>query len=346
MIGLGLVTFALIFGASLRASTTAAVDEQFLSDFQVTTTNFESLPSEVEGKISALPEVADAIALRTTQIGVRDRVGFAAAIQPDELDRAFDLEALDGSLDDFAAGGLLLSDDVAERLDVGPGDSLPVTFATSGEQSLSVRAVIDGSQFDFDYLIDEDTVLANGPDEGPFTLYLRTADGVGVEQARTAIEGATADYAALQVQDSAQLKEQIGGQVDQILGLIAALLGLSVLIALFGITNTLSLSVLERVRELGLLRAVGATRRQIRSIVRWESVLIAVLGAVFGIGIGVVFGWMSVQALADQGVSVFAFPGVQIALAVVAAAVAGTLAAVLPARRAARVDVLRALAAN
>ncbi|HSJ43563.1 MAG TPA: FtsX-like permease family protein [Euzebyales bacterium] len=178
-----------------------------------------------------------------------------------------------------------------------------------------------------------------------FSLYVTVADGVDVGQARTAIEGVTDEYAALTAQDSTEYKEELAGRVDQILGLVSALLGLSILIALFGIINTLSLSVLERVRELGLLRAVGATRRQVRSIVRWESVLIAVLGAMFGITVGAVFGWMSVQALADQGVSTFAFPVGQIALAVLAAAVVGTLAAVMPARRAARVDVLRALAA-
>ena len=346
MIGLGLVTFALIFGASLRESATATVDEQFVSDLQVRTTNFESFPAEVDDEVSALPEVATSADMRNGQIGVRGRIGLAAAIEPDELDDAFRLDTLDGSLDDFARGGLVLSDDAAERLDVGAGDNLPVTFATGGEQDLPVRAVIDGGGLDVDYLIDEETMLANGPDDGVFSLYVTVADGVDVEQARTAIEGVTGDYAALTVQDSTEYKEEIAGQVDQILGLISALLGLSVLIGLFGITNTMSLSVLERVRELGLLRAVGATRRQVRSIVRWESVLIAVLGAVFGTAVGAVFGWMSVQALAEQGVSTFAFPVGQVVLAVLAAAVAGTLAAVLPARRAARVDVLRALAAT
>ena len=284
--------------------------------------------------------------MRNGQIGVRGRVGVAAAIEPDELAAAFRLDTLDGSLDDFAQGGLVLSDDAAARLDVGAGDTPPVTFATGGERDLPIRAVIDGGGLDVDYLIDEETMLANGPDDGVFSLYVTVADGVDIAQARTAIQGVTGDYAALAVQDSTEYKEEIAGQVDQVLGLISALLGLSVLIALFGITNTLSLSVLERVRELGLLRAVGATRRQVRSIVRWESVLIAVLGAVFGITVGAVFGWMSVRALAEQGVSTFAFPVGQIALAVLAAAVAGALAAVLPARRAARVDVLRALAST
>lgn len=346
MVGLGLVTFALIFGASLRESTTATIDEQFVSDFQVRPSNFENFPSDVEEQVAELPQIATTADLRFEQIGVEGRVGGVAGIEPDELGTAWSLDAVEGSLDDFADGGLLVTNDAAERLDVGAGDVLPVTFAEGGEQRLPIRAVVDGSGLDFDYVVDEDTLLANATDDGIFTLYLTVADGVDVEQARTAIEGVTGDYPTLQVQDSEQFKQDIAGQVDQILGLMTALLGLSILIALFGIANTLSLSVFERVRELGLLRAVGATRRQVRSIVRWESVLIAVLGAAFGIVIGTVFGWMTVQALADQGLSTFAFPAGQVLIAVVAAAVAGMLAAVLPARRAARVDVLRALAAT
>jgi putative ABC transport system permease protein len=210
-------------------------------------------------------------------------------------------------------------------------------------QNLAVRAVVDGSGLDFDYVVDEDTLLANGADDGIFTLYVTVADGVSVDAARSAVEGVTDDYPSLQVQDSEQFKEEIAGQVDQLLGLMTALLGLSILIALFGIGNTLSLSVFERTRELGLLRAVGATRGQVRSIVRWESVLIAILGAVFGIVIGTVFGWMTVLALADQGLSTFAFPTGQVVIAVIASAVAGTVAAWLPARRASRVDILRAV---
>jgi putative ABC transport system permease protein len=344
MIGLGLVTFALIFGASLRESTTRTIDEQFVSDLQVRSSDFSTFPTDVDDDVAALPEIAATTDMRFGQIGVAGRAGGAAGIEPDELDAAWRLEATDGSLDDFDRGGMLVTDDAAERLDLSAGDTLPVTFPEAGEQDVPVRAVVDGSGLDFDYVIDEDTLLANGADDGVFTLYITVADGVSVETARDAVEGVTDDYPSLQVQDSEQFKEEIAGQVDQLLGLMTALLGLSILIALFGIGNTLSLSVFERTRELGLLRAVGATRRQVRSIVRWESVLIAVLGAVFGIVVGTVFGWMTVLALADQGLSTFAFPTGQVVIAVLAAAVAGTVAAWLPARRASRVDILRAVA--
>jgi putative ABC transport system permease protein len=116
-----------------------------------------------------------------------------------------------------------------------------------------------------------------------------------------------------------------------------------VVIALFGIVNTLGLSIFERIRELGLLRAVGATRRQVRAMIRWEAVIIAVLGAVLGLAVGVFFGWTIVRALRSVGITEFALPGGQLVIFVVFAALAGVLAAVLPGRRAAKVDVLRAI---
>lgn len=345
MIGVGLVTFALIFGASVRESTTRTIDEQFASDLQIQSQNFSTFPVEVEQRIGALPEITGTADLRVAQVAIRGQVGTAGAVEPSELGTALSLEPTDGSLSAFDSGGMLITDDAAERLDLRAGDTLTVTFA-EGARDVPVRAVVDGSGLDFDYLFDEETLLDNAADDGIFTLYLRIADGVSVDDARAAVEGVTDDFAALTVQDSEELKDQIATQVNQTLGLMSALLALSILIALFGIANTLSLSVFERVRELGLLRAVGATRSQVRSIVRWEAVLIALLGAVFGVGIGTVFGWMTIRALADQGLSTFAFPAGQVVVAILIAAVAGIVAAWLPARRAARVDVLRALAAE
>jgi putative ABC transport system permease protein len=134
--------------------------------------------------------------------------------------------------------------------------------------------------------------------------------------------------------------------VDQLLGIIYALLGLAVIIAVLGIVNTLALSVIERTREVGLLRAVGMSRRQLRSMIRLESVAISVLGAVLGIALGLIFGISLQQAIADQGIKVLSVPVTQLLIFVVLAGVVGVLAAVWPARRAARMDVLRAITAE
>jgi putative ABC transport system permease protein len=344
MIGLGLVTFALIFGASLRESFERAIDEQFASDLQIGSETFGPMPNTVQGEIARLPQVASVADMRLGQVGVDDRVVSAAAVEPAQLAAAWNLDVVDGSLDRFGDGGIVVSNDAAEQIGVSAGDTLDVTFPQTGVQPLTVQAIVDNETSS--YYLDEDAFLDNATDEGPLALYVSLANGVTVADARPAVEGVTSGYPALEVQDAEDLRRDVRDQVNQALGLMSALLGLSILIALVGIANTLSLSVFERVREFGLLRAVGATRNQVRAIVRWESVLIAALGALFGIGVGTIFGWMSVRALAEDGFSAFAFPAVQVVAGVAGAAVAGMLAAVLPARRAARVDVLRAVAAD
>ena len=148
-----------------------------------------------------------------------------------------------------------------------------------------------------------------------------------------------------EVQDRDEFEASMGAQIDMMLNLIYALLALAVFIALLGIANTLALSIFERTRELGLLRAVGMTRAQLRATVRWESVIIALLGTTLGLAIGTSFGWAMVKALEDQGLSTFTIPVTQLVVVVAIAAIAGVLAAVLPARRAAKLDVLEAISA-
>src|SRR5262249_38884466 len=140
-----------------------------------------------------------------------------------------------------------------------------------------------------------------------------------------------------------EFKGSIARQINQILTLVYVLLAMALLIALFGIANTLALSVYERTREFGLLRAVGMTRSQVRSTVRWESVLIALLGATLGIAIGLGFGWAMVKAASAQGIGQLSVPVQELGVTVTLAAVAAVFAAALPARRAARLDVLKAI---
>jgi len=169
--------------------------------------------------------------------------------------------------------------------------------------------------------------------------------GAPVEAGRTAVERATAPFSPPDVETADEFITRVAGQIDAFLGLIYVMLVLAIVIALMGIANTLSLSIYERVRELGLLRAVGADRRHVRSMVRWEAVVISVLGALGGIALGVFLGWGLVTAVAGAASSIhFAAPVAQLAIVAVVGGSAGVLAAIRPARRAARLEVVPALA--
>jgi putative ABC transport system permease protein len=341
MIGLGLVGFVTIFAASLKDSSAGAVDAVFAADLQVRSSTFTGLPAGLADDIAALPEVGLVGTQQTAELRVGDRGGFAVAMDPTTMDELFRLDVEEGSTAALADGGILMTPALAEAGGWEVGDAVPVTFALTGETELVLRGTFTGAA-DVQYVIDDGTYAANVRSVDVFSVLVKLADGVAPADGRAAVEAAVADVPAAQVTDREGFREEIEGQINQLLGLVFGLLGLSVVIALFGIVNTLALSVFERVRELGLLRAIGMTRRQVRAMVRWEAVLIAILGALLGLVVGVFFAWILGRALAEQ-LTVFTIPGGQLAVAVVLAALAGVLAGVLPARRAAKVDVLKAI---
>jgi putative ABC transport system permease protein len=152
-----------------------------------------------------------------------------------------------------------------------------------------------------------------------------------------------AAYPTVQIQDQTEFKESITGQINQLLNLVYALLGLSVIIAIFGVVNTLALSIIERTREIGMLRAVGTLRRQVRTMIGWESTVISFFGAVTGVVLGLVLGISLQRLLVDEGITELAIPWTLIVIVFVATAIVGVLAAVWPARRAANLDVLAAI---
>jgi putative ABC transport system permease protein len=175
------------------------------------------------------------------------------------------------------------------------------------------------------------------------SVYVKLAPGVSAQAGRTAIETVTDAYPNAQVQDKVEFADSIVGQVTALLLLVIVLLLLAVVIALIGIANTLALSIFERTREIGLLRAVGMTRQQVRQAVRWESVIMALLGTALGLIIGLFFGWALIRALSDQGFDTLSIPVPLLVLVVVVAFLSGVLAAIFPARRASRLNVLDAI---
>jgi len=207
----------------------------------------------------------------------------------------------------------------------------------------SVAAVIADSTMLGNWVVDNgtfDRYLPKAPDNSMSVAFTAGADR---DAARAVVATVTDQYPQAMVSDGNQLRQEMEGQLDQLLSIITVFLGLSLLIAVLGITNTLALSVHERTRELGLLRAVGMTRRQLRRMVRWEAVIIAVFGGLLGVGIGVLFGLAAIAAIPETFVDVVSVPNLRLLGYLGIAALFGMLAAVFPARRASRLDVLDAI---
>ena len=194
------------------------------------------------------------------------------------------------------------------------------------------------------YLIGRAAYEANFADQFDLQVFVLKADDVTQEQAREAIDEVASGFANAEVQDIEEFKQAQTDQINQFVSIIYALLMLAVVIALFGIGNTLALSIIERTRELGLLRAVGMTRRQLRTTVRWEAILTSIFGTLLGLAIGLFFGWAIVEALKDEGLKAFVVPVGQLIVIVIIAALAGVLAAILPAWRASKLNILNAIA--
>jgi putative ABC transport system permease protein len=174
-------------------------------------------------------------------------------------------------------------------------------------------------------------------------VLVKGAEGVPIDGLRAAVEETLEPYPNIEVQNQAEFRETYAGAIDQLVGFITALLLFAILIALFGIVNTLGLSIYERTRELGLLRAVGMGKKQVKRMIRYEAVIIALFGALLGVVVGIAFGWALQQALEPEGVTVLAIPVGQLVTYTLIAALAGVVAAIWPARRAAKIDVLTAI---
>jgi putative ABC transport system permease protein len=352
MIGVGLVSFIAIAGQSLKASTTELIDRGIKADFVVDSGSFINggLNPKLTTDLAAVPGVATAAGLRLNLAKVDDKGQIILAFDPQALPKIFSFNVIGGSLDRLGVDGVLIDKKTATAKGLSIGKTVPLTFAQTGPQNFTVKAIYD-SRFPLpggSYLISNEAYNANYPvnQQVDYQVYVRLAAGVKLALVRAPIQQLTDAYPTATLQDINQFKNTQLKQIDQFLLVIYVLLGLSLIIAVIGIINTLLLSVYERIREIGLLRAVGETRAQLRSTVRWEAVIIAVLGTLQGLVIGLFFGWALVKALYDDGVKVFSIPYGQLALFVVIAGTVGVISALYPAFRAARLNILAAISSD
>jgi putative ABC transport system permease protein len=348
MIGLALVGFVSIFAASLKESSNAIIDDSLKADFIVSNSSFGgtmNFSPEVARSIASRPEIEAAAGVRFGEFHYRDSAKFMTAVDAGAIDEVVSLGVRSGRIGDLMDGGVFVHVEAAQDLKLNIGDTLEMEFPATGSTSQRVEGLFDedtviGSQF----IVSKETYRENFTQNLDDVVFVSAAAGASSHDARAAVDAAIEKFPNVTVQDQTEFKETQASQVNQLLGLVTALLGLSLIIALLGITNTLALSVFERTREIGLLRAVGMTRRQARSMIRWEAVIVSVIGALLGLTVGTFFGWALVTALEAEGISELVVPGGQLAGYVAVAGLAGVIAALPPARRAARMDVLGAIA--
>jgi putative ABC transport system permease protein len=345
MIGVGLVGFITIFVASTKASINEAIDKGFTGDIVLDSGGglIGGVDPGLAQRVAALPEVAAASGLRQ---GVAQVDGSAVIVQagdPNSIFKIMKINPQQGLTADLGVDGIGVYKNVAKDKHWTIGSAVPVTFANTGPQTLHVAVIYGENAQAGNYFIGTKAYDANFPSKFDGKVFVKTRDGVSQATALAAVKQAAQAYPGVKVLDRAQYKADQTKFFNQLLALVYALLGLAIIIALMGIANTLALSIAERHREVGLLRAVGMTRPQLRSTIRWEAVIIALQGTLLGLVIGVFFGWALVTALHDQGVTLFRVPVLSIVVVVLLAALAGALAAVPPSRRAAKLDVLRAV---
>jgi putative ABC transport system permease protein len=354
MVGLALVGGMSVASASMSKSFDQQIDKTLGADFVIQNGNFLPFSKEVTDHVRATQGVGLVVRARFAPLAVRlpdgKRVETTAAGYDTPLDDVAHIKYAAGNTSSaLAAGHLAMAADFAKKHGVRLGSVLPVEFPGGRTTKLTVGALSDqGSSGGFGTqgglffgIATVEKYVPNGQDS---SLYVNATSGTGADQLRKALETTLKPYPQVQVRDQADYKKLVHDQIAVLLYLVYALLGLAIVIAVLGVVNTLALSVVERTREIGLLRAIGLGRRQLRRMIRLESVVIAVFGAVLGLGLGLVWGVCAQQVLALQGMKALAVPWTTIVAVVIGSAVVGIVAALLPALRASRMNVLAAIA--
>jgi putative ABC transport system permease protein len=345
MIGLALVTTMAIVGASSKASVDKSIADNFQGDLVVSNVYGVPFSPSIATRIEHTPGVASVTRLRYAQMQVKGQQNGVMGVDPATLTHAVRVEMVKGSTTALRDGTVLVTQKKAAKEHLTVGDTVSVKVP-AGHRSYRVVGIYADNNpvLFFPFTTTLGSLAKAGFQVADNYLMINKSPGTDTKQLQATIDKQTAKMPTVTVKDQAGYAAEQRGPIDQLLRLIYALLGLALVIAVLGIVNTLALSVIERTREVGLLRAIGLGRRQLRRMIRLEAVVIAVLGALLGVGMGVVFGLALMASLRDQGLEVISVPLGQMLVFVLAAGVVGVLAAVLPARRAARLDVLSAIA--
>jgi len=346
MIGLALVSALTVFATSAKASITEVIDRVIGAQFVVSNSAPRTpIAADVVAQVAAIPGVAVVSPVAVVPARIGAEVGPVTVIDPATFGQVVTLPTVAGSLSDLGADAIAVDESTATDAGLRLGDPVRVEF-TSGARDLRLAAVYAGAGEFTGYVLPRAALVAVGVQPADRLVYVKADAGADLDRMQRDLQHAVAADPTVDVQSQAQFAQEITSNVDQVLLILVLLLSLAVLIAVLGIVNTLVLSVAERTREIGLLRAVGAGRRQIRVMIVLEALVIALFGALVGLALGLGFAIGLQRTLVDQGITVLAIPWSGLLAFLVLAAIVGVLAALWPARRASRLDILAAIAAE
>jgi hypothetical protein len=345
MIGLALVTLVATLAAGIVSTFKGAVNDLFTGDYAITAqNNFSPIPTAAAEAAAEVPGVTSVGNVRTGEARIYESVEFATAVDPGMKD-VIAMDWIEGSQDTLATlgdDGAFTDDGYAKDHDLQVGSRIPVTFPNGTTRTFVVKGIFDppsgGSPFG-PVTISAAAWDAEVPRPKNLYSFVKMTGGA-TDANQAALEAALADFPNAKASDRQTfIDRQISG-LTSILNILYVLLALSIIVSLFGIVNTLVLTVFERTREIGMLRAIGMTRRQVRRMIRHESVITSLIGAAIGIVLGIV---LAALLIARVDFIEFKFPTTQVIIFAVAAILVGILAAIFPARRAAKLNPLEAL---
>jgi len=344
VVGVAVVSLFTVFAASMKTSLDDDVTAAFSADFAINTGAFGGgrLSPRAADEVRQVPEVSQAVGVGGGPALVHGHTTAVTATDLDHIGEVVTAHPVAGSLADVGADGIAVGHTKASDEGWRIGSRVPMTFSDGATEVVTVRAIYDDNRLLGSAIVADSLWDRHNAQPTERSVFITSRPGTSASRVRQAIEPIARRYGG-EVQDRAGYAAAATGGLDTLLGIVYVLLGLAIVIALLGIANTLSLSVHERRREIGLLRAVGQTRRQVRSTLRLESIIVSTFGTALGLVLGCGLGWVlyaSVSATARG----FTLPAVQLTIVAVLGAAAGALAASRPARRAARAAILDAIA--
>ncbi|WP_018654646.1 ABC transporter permease [Actinomadura flavalba] len=345
-VGVGLMSLFAVIAASSKEQTDRRLADQFPVDFQVSAqlgrdSDTARVPHALATALRARPELDAVTEHRWHETRIAGEERTVTAVTPSAWGTVVRPEFRAGSLAAFRSGTAIVDEETAKSLNLRTGSEIALRGKKGAETKVKVAGVFGGDTPLSGVVVPEPDFLGYFGPQDPSRIYAKVAEGADEDTARAVMEKELRPYPSVILGSSAEMKAELNKAIDMILMVFAGLLGLAILIALFGIANTLTLSVVERTRESALLRALGLTKRQLRRMLSLEALIMAVIGAATGVVLGIAFAWAATRAMTEE--AAFAVPYAQIALFIALSAVAGTAASFLPSRRATKASIVESL---